>query len=239
MSAPLLVSGFTQSGVEWGAVAEALGGLAVGVNEWMAAGPWGAAHRLAEHGRGRRPYVGYSMGGRVCLHLALARPELVERLVLVGASPGIRDPGERTARRAADEAWASVIERDGVARFLERWLAQPPFASLAPDPADLAARRRQPPEILAAALRAGGTGVQDDLWPRLAELAMPVLLLAGERDAKFAAIAAEMAAAIGPHALVELVAGAGHACHLERPGAFVAAVRPFLHRASPMASSAP
>ena len=43
-------------------------------------------------------YVGYSQGGRLCLQLALDRPESCDRLVLVSASPGIADPGERAAR---------------------------------------------------------------------------------------------------------------------------------------------
>jgi pimeloyl-ACP methyl ester carboxylesterase len=55
-----------------------------------------------------------------------------------------------------------------------------------------------------------------------------VLLVAGERDAKFAGIAREMAAAIGPAARVELVPGAGHAVHLERPAAAAALVEEFL-----------
>src|SRR3954471_13705856 len=59
------------------------------------------------------PHVlaGYSMGGRIALHAALARPDLVRRLVLVGASPGLADPAERARRRAADEALADRIER--------------------------------------------------------------------------------------------------------------------------------
>ena len=40
-------------------------------------------------------YVGYSMGGRFCLHAALARPDLVERLVLISATAGIDDADER------------------------------------------------------------------------------------------------------------------------------------------------
>ena len=239
MLAPLLVSGFTQTGVEWGRVAETLGGVGVDINEWMAGGPWSAAERLAERSGHRRAFVGYSMGGRLCLHLALARPELVERLVLVGASAGIRDPGERAQRRAADEVWAKAIVRDGVDAFLEQWLAQPLFATFTPDPTDVAARRAQRADVLAGALRGGGIGAQDDLWPRLGELAMPVLAVAGDGDEKFAGVAASMAGSIGSNATVALVPDAGHACHLEQPDAFLAVVTPFLHRASPRASNAP
>lgn len=224
----VLVHGFTQTAVSWRPVAERLGhrfdvvrpelpghGAAAGLRLTFEA----AAAAIGDAG-GRATYVGYSMGGRLCLRLALDRPDLVAALVLVGASPGLADATERARRREADERLAAEIERDGTAAFLERWLAQPLFASLQPAPDDVAARRRNPPEGLAAALRSLGTGVQEPLWDRLAELAMPVLLVAGEGDPKFAALAERMAAAIGPNATVALVPGTGHAAHLERPDAF-------------------
>jgi 2-succinyl-6-hydroxy-2,4-cyclohexadiene-1-carboxylate synthase len=96
----------------------------------------GAAELLGRAG-GPAVYAGYSLGGRVCLRLALDRPDLVRALVLIGASPGIGDAAERAARRAADEALARDLERDGVAAFLDRWLAGPLFATL---PAEAAGR---------------------------------------------------------------------------------------------------
>ena len=54
------------------------------------------------------------------------------------------------------------------------------------------------------------------LWDRLGELSMPVTLIAGERDAKFRAIAERMAVAI-PGARLVVAGGAGHAVHLEAP----------------------
>ena len=184
-----------------------------------------AAGLLAEVG-GAAAYLGYSMGGRVCLQLALDRPELVRALVLVGATPGIEDPAARAERRAADEALAASIERDGVAAFLDRWLAQPLFRTLPPERAGREARLANTPEGLAAALRQLGTGAQAPLWERLGELRAPTLLVAGELDAKFAAIARRVAALTG--AEVALVPGAGHAAHLERPAEVAALVRSFL-----------
>src|SRR3954470_15296686 len=70
--------------------------------------------------------AGYSMGGRVALHAALQlKPE---RLVLIGASPGLQDPAERAQRRAAHEALAERIEAIGVEAFAGEWGAQPLFA---------------------------------------------------------------------------------------------------------------
>lgn len=176
---------------------------------------------------GRAAYVGYSLGGRLCLRLALDRPDLVTALLLVGASPGLADDRERAARRRADEARATAIERDGVDAFLEAWLDQPLFASLPRDAARVEERRRNPAGGLAEALRRLGTGVQEPLWDRLGELRVPTLLVAGERDAKFAALAERMAQRIPP-ARVGLVENAGHAVHLERPEPFARVVERFL-----------
>jgi 2-succinyl-6-hydroxy-2,4-cyclohexadiene-1-carboxylate synthase len=180
--------------------------------------------------------VGYSLGGRVCLRLALDRPDLVGALVLVGASPGIADAGERAERRAADQALAGELERDGVAAFLDRWLAGPLFATLPAERAGRAERLGNGATGLGAALRLLGVGAQEPLWARLPELAAPVLLVAGELDGKFAGLAGRMAAAVGPNARVALVPGAGHAAHLEQPERFGDLVERFLEEANATAA---
>ena len=185
------------------------------------------AEALGEAG-GAATYVGYSLGGRLCLRLALDRPDLVQSLVLVGASPGLADAGERAARREADEAVAADIERMGTAAFLDLWLAQPMFATLNPQPDDLEARLANSPAGLARALRRLGTGVQEPLWDRLGELKMPVLFVTGEEDSKFSRLAEEMAGAIGVNAQAVALAGAGHAAHLERPVSFHRLLTAFL-----------
>ena len=157
------------------------------------------AAALGEAG-GTATYVGYSLGGRLCLRLAVDRPDIVQSLVLVGASPGLADAGQRSDRQAADEALAAEIERTGTAAFLERWLAQPLFADLGPDPDDIDARLANSPAGLARALRRLGTGVQEPLWDRLGELKMPVLAVTGQKDVKFSRIADEMAGKLPPAA---------------------------------------
>jgi 2-succinyl-6-hydroxy-2,4-cyclohexadiene-1-carboxylate synthase len=182
-------------------------------------------------------YVGYSMGGRIALRLAVDRPGVVHRLVLIGASPGLADPSERAGREAADERLADRIETIGVDAFLDEWLAQPLFAGLAPERAHRDERRGNTATALAASLRALGTGAQDPLWDRLCELRMPVLLFAGEHDGKFTAIARRMAARIGPHATVVVVPGAGHTAHLEQPERTAAALLAWLDGAGTGATS--
>jgi 2-succinyl-6-hydroxy-2,4-cyclohexadiene-1-carboxylate synthase len=187
-------------------------------------------------GVGRFALAGYSMGGRLALRLALEMPERVTRLVLESASPGIEDAVERSRRRAADEALARSIEEEGVAAFVARWEALPLFATQARLPSGRrdalrAIRLAQRAEGLAASLRHAGVGTQPWLGARLGELAMPVLLVAGEEDAKFTALARAMATAIRD-VRVAILPGAGHAPHLERPAAFRGALRSFLSQPS-------
>lgn len=175
------------------------------------------ADALAHRG-GTGVWVGYSMGARLCLRLALDNPTQVNALVLVSGSPGIRDAGAREARIAADERRAQELERDGLELFLERWLDQRLFETLPREKAMLDERRKfnNVPRI-AHQLRALGQGVQEPLWDRLGEVRVPVLLLAGGYDRAYSELAREMATAIGRHAVVEIVPQAGHAVHLEQP----------------------
>jgi 2-succinyl-6-hydroxy-2,4-cyclohexadiene-1-carboxylate synthase len=182
----------------------------------------------------RADVLGYSMGGRVALHLACAARERVGALVLESSSPGIADPAERDARVAADEALAESIERDGLAAFVERWERLPLFASQAGLPQEVRARLhaqrlRNDPRGLANSLRGMGAGSQASLWEQLPGLGIPTLLIAGELDAKYRALAGQMQALL-PNARATIIAGAGHAVHLERPQAFVQNVLEFLGR---------
>jgi 2-succinyl-6-hydroxy-2,4-cyclohexadiene-1-carboxylate synthase len=169
--------------------------------------------------------VGYSQGGRIALHAALAFPERVERLVLIGASPGLADPDERERRRVADEALATWTEDVPIEEFVSRWSQTPVLADQPPQvrAAVTADRLRNTPEGLAAALRGLGTGTLPSLWHRLGEVTAPVELIVGERDEKFRATAERMADGL-PNARLHVVPGAGHAVHLEAPWAVAALI---------------
>ena len=233
MTRAVLLHGFTQGPQSWDAVElPATEVVALTLPGHGGAGATdltfeAAAAALAEEG-GRGAWVGYSMGGRLALRVALDRPDLVERLVLLGASPGLADPAERAARAAVDEQLASGLERKGLEAFLDGWLRQPLFKGLPREAAGLDERRRNTVEGLASALRRLGAGAQEPLWDRLGELRMPVLLMAGEHDSKFVSTAFRMAEAMGDNAGVSFVPGAGHAAHLERPKAFGTLVGRFL-----------
>jgi 2-succinyl-6-hydroxy-2,4-cyclohexadiene-1-carboxylate synthase len=229
----VLLHGFTQTGRSWQPIAHALAGRyratapdLPGHGDFAERRPasFAACDAYLRALSDGRPFTlaGYSLGGRVALHAALSLGPLVERLVLIGASPGIADPAERAARAADDAALADRIEAIGIEAFVREWGAQPLFAGMPRGVAELADedRLRNTAPGLAAALRGLGTGVMPPLWERLGELTIPVDLVVGERDEKFRAIAERME---GPLAAARLhvVDGAGHAVQLEAPDAVV------------------
>ena len=225
----VLLHGFTNTGASWDQVLAALPeryrpvapdirghGIASDVRPVSLAGVVADVSALAT---GSCQVVGYSMGGRLALHVALALPARVRRLVLIGASPGLADPDARAARRDADEALADEVQAMTIEAFADRWAQTAVLADQPPEvQAAVRAQRLQNTTAgLAAALRGLGTGALPSLWDRLGELRCRVDLIVGGRDAKFQAIASDMAAAL-PQARVHVVGGAGHAVHLEAPG---------------------
>ena len=183
---------------------------------------------MAALGIPQADWVGYSMGGRVALHVALARPERVRSLVLESASSGIEDPEARERRRHEDDKLATRIEERGIEWFADYWSTLPLFETQweldSSTRARLHARRlANSPAGLARSLRGMGQGAHGYLGGRLPELGPGALFLAGERDPKYAEVARRSAAAV-PGARCVVVPGAGHTVHLEAPDAFARAL---------------
>jgi 2-succinyl-6-hydroxy-2,4-cyclohexadiene-1-carboxylate synthase len=169
--------------------------------------------------------AGYSLGGRIALHVALAAPARISRLVLVSTSAGIEDARKRAARRASDRRLAQDLERGDYEGFIARWRRQPLFAGDPPEVARAAAadQRRNRPENLARALRGIGAGEMTPLWSRLGKLTMPAIVLVGERDVRYRELGRRLARTLGQGEL-RVVTG-GHALLLENPGAVADALR--------------
>lgn len=190
------------------------------------------ARALDAVGAGRVAMLGYSFGGRAALKFALAHPDRLRALILESTSSGIEDPDQRTRRVTEDAALADVLERDGIAAFVDRWEMLPLWASQAALPASVRARIRerrlaQSPVGLANALRGAGAGLDPAVFDRLGEIQVPVVIIAGALDLKYVEYAMRMAGQL-PTARVEIVPDAGHAVHMERPHEYQRIVKGFL-----------
>jgi 2-succinyl-6-hydroxy-2,4-cyclohexadiene-1-carboxylate synthase len=183
-------------------------------------------------GRMKVALVGYSLGGRVALDLACKHQELLDCLVLEGASPGIESELERRDRRLRDDLLADELERRGMGWFVDYWQDTQLFATQKelPPSAFQAVRRDRLSNTaggLAMSLRTMGTGRMVPLWDRLSDLAIPVLIVVGARDTKYSEVAEAMRSRIGAGRVVN-VEGAGHCVHVERPDEFAALLDGFL-----------
>ncbi|SIT85811.1 2-succinyl-6-hydroxy-2,4-cyclohexadiene-1-carboxylate synthase [Edaphobacillus lindanitolerans] len=241
----VLLHGFTGSSDVWGSFEQVLGGCRLIMPDLTGhgrtdspadPGRYGMEEQIADLdalfdaiGLDRFSLLGYSMGGRVAIGYAAARQERVRRLILESTSPGLLLEEERQKRRDSDKNLAAFILREGIPAFTDYWEGIPLFESQLGLPA---ARRREVregrlcnrPEGLAGSLLGIGTGSQPSYWEELHGLSMPVTLITGSLDGKYAAIASRMLKAL-PDARHAEVEGAGHAVHVENPERFATIVK--------------
>jgi 2-succinyl-6-hydroxy-2,4-cyclohexadiene-1-carboxylate synthase len=237
----VLLHGFTQTARLWGPCGHALAEEAtlVGIDLPGHAGSDAVradlpttAHLVGEAVRatvGEDPcdLLGYSLGARVALQVAVGGHMHLGRMVLIGATGGMEDPQARQRRRVADEAMADALESSGdVDAFIARWVSGPMFARLGAS-AQPEERRRNSAAGLASSLRLAGTGTQEPLWPDLGAVTTPVLALAGTDDNRFSAHALRLARLL-PDAVAALIPGGGHAVHLAQPATTTRLIRHWL-----------
>ena len=172
--------------------------------------------------------IGYSFGARLALHIALQHPDHVRALVLVSATAGIEDLHSRQERVLADEALAARALHIGIEAFIDEWLSRDLFASLTPDNDQRSLRCENTALGLSQSLRFAGTGAQESLWDQLDQITCPTLLIAGQHDAKFVAIAQRLHEQI-PQSELHILE-AGHSIHIEQPEEFLSLLKTFLDR---------
>jgi 2-succinyl-6-hydroxy-2,4-cyclohexadiene-1-carboxylate synthase len=227
MAVPVLfIPGFMQPAGAWAAVAELLEPPTALLHH----GEHSLEGRLSEIAAAgeRALLVGYSLGGRLALRAALRDPGRYAGLVIVGATAGIDEPGERAARAEADERLASWIEAAAIEDVVAVWERQPLFAdqSEALVEAQRPGRLAQEPAALASLLRSAGQGVLDPVWHELLTFELPVLAIAGSRDHGYAS-AAHKIADTAPNARAHVVEDAGHAPQLQQPAEVASLIAAF------------
>lgn len=167
----------------------------------------------------RSHVVGYSMGGRLALHVAVRLPERTRSLFTIGAHAGLGAEA-RKARRAADEALAQRIEREGVEAFVRYWEAMPMFEGISRRGPQFLAwlhslRMANTPEGLAGSLRGMGPGAMEPLWDGLSSLLTPSTFVAGEKDTTFVAHAQRLNESVAGSRL-QIVGDSGHSAQFEQ-----------------------
>jgi 2-succinyl-6-hydroxy-2,4-cyclohexadiene-1-carboxylate synthase len=174
--------------------------------------------------------VGYSLGGRIALYLAVHFPQYFQGIILESASPGLANQGDRDRRMVQDDQLAAQLEASELADFIHSWYGNPLFTSFVQHPhypQAIARRLRNDPQKLAKSLRLIGLGTQSNLWNSLKKLQLPLLLIVGELDPKFVQIN-QMMAQFYPQASLQIVDGAGHNVHFEHPTKFYKLLKHFV-----------
>jgi len=239
----VILHGLLGSARNWGGIAQALGEcrrvLAVDMPN-HGASPWSeimdypfmareVAKFLEGTAGGPVDLVGHSMGGKAAMTLALSRPDLVSRLVVVDIAPvryahtfapyikamRAAPVGTATRRGEIEEALRGAIADSGVRAFLMQNLEGQPGSY----------RWRANLATLGAAM--------DDIldFPHFAEdthFDGPTLFLHGEQSDYVLPAHEDVIAALFPQARLESIAGAGHWVHADRPADFIRAVAGFI-----------
>lgn len=172
--------------------------------------------------------IGYSMGGRLAMQLALSRPGFFQGLVLESASAGIPDESDRRRRLEADAGLARELRTVPLREFLEKWYRQTMFGPIPSLEKLLDERSRQDPAGLASAMEWLSVGRQPDFSGALSGAwKKPLLCLAGSLDPKYERGMRDLASAV-PGARFHLEVGSGHNVHRHAPQAFAARLSEFL-----------
>ena len=165
--------------------------------------------------------LGYSMGGRLALGLLDFAPQLFARATLIGVNPGLQSEEERESRRAWETEWVNILNNEGIAGFEERWSSLPIFASQtrlsrSQTDAQRDTRRAHTAAGLGHAMRVLGLGSMPNYWPALGAISVPVDLVFGEQDEKFARLMMQ-AEQLNPRFRCVSISGVGHNPLVEAP----------------------
>jgi 2-succinyl-6-hydroxy-2,4-cyclohexadiene-1-carboxylate synthase len=193
-------------------------------------------------GIARTHLVGYSMGGRLALHVAASSPERLLSLLTIGAHAGLEEEA-REGRRRGDEAMAQRIESEGLEAFVKYWTSLPMFAGLERRGPSFVAqvrteRMNNHASGLAESLRGMGAGAMLPVWNELASVRCQCTFVAGQLDHGYVASARRLAESV-PDGRVVVVQRAGHAVQQERPDAFARLLLAHLEAASEKPETSP
>ncbi|WP_445774983.1 2-succinyl-6-hydroxy-2,4-cyclohexadiene-1-carboxylate synthase [Shewanella sp.] len=167
--------------------------------------------------------LGYSLGGRIALHVAKDFPNALLSLTLESAHPGLIDNHQRDERAKSDNLWAKKLQQLAMPDFLSLWYQQAVFNDLSKQQKQqlITLRRHNDPQRLSNCYLATSLSLQQDCKPVLHQLRCPCFYLYGEDDRKFAQIAKDWQAEYGNDQLtLQPLTAAGHNIHSLHPRLF-------------------
>lgn len=171
-------------------------------------------HFVEQQGHKRNILAGYSLGGRLALHVLLDNPTLWQQAILISAHPGLTTAQERKDRLRHDHEWAKRFEQEAWSTLMTDWNNQSVFKSgYHPERKESDYDRAE----LARQLREWSTGHQEDLREQISTLLMPMLWIAGEKDQKYLECMQTLSFK-HPHSQIRIIPEVGHRVLWEASG---------------------
>jgi pimeloyl-ACP methyl ester carboxylesterase len=171
----------------------------------------------------RASLVGNSMGGYWALLFALAQPDRVDKLVLLGAAAGSSPPDQRVPRPPTPPGGAPPPSIEGTRAALRTRGLVADVDRVSPEMLEASTAGYRLPgaqlswtSMVASLASPSASGLSYALRPELKDLQAPTLFVWGDKDGEPPKLGQEMAA-LAPHARCEVIADAGHIVWLDRP----------------------
>jgi 2-succinyl-6-hydroxy-2,4-cyclohexadiene-1-carboxylate synthase len=176
--------------------------------------------------------LGYSLGGRLAMYLALHYPDRWQKVILESVSFGLPTAQMRQERQRQDSAIARKLRQPDLdfTAFIQNWYQQAVFTGLNQHPNFpelIASRSNNNPLLLARSLETIGLGQQPYLGKLLPTNEIPLLLLVGERDPKFVEIGHQINQSC-PQSEMIVVPNCSHNVHFQQLDLWLKAVLEFL-----------
>lgn len=157
----------------------------------------------------RKVLVGYSLGGRLALHIFEKNPDMFERLVLVSAHPGFKpfQEPEQKERESRDLFWSELFLNHNWEEVIQKWNEQSVFDGSEFEPERDGNNYRR--DLLAKALVNWSLAKQSDKRMLIKRYSKKIFFVIGERDKKFIELGRTFMSEI-PDIQLEMISLAGH-----------------------------
>ncbi len=165
--------------------------------------------------------LGYSLGGRIAMHIASNFQKKINNLILCSASYGLENPEEKKKRINSDQKLISLLEEKGIKDFVNYWESISLWESENKLPLEKRTKHKKirlenNPLGLAMNLKNQGQGKQNNLLPELQKIDTKTLILYGSNDEKYKRISKKLSNSIRKSKTI-MVPESGHNIILENP----------------------